>query len=36
MTEEKTWEAYEDGYAAAHFTRLEIVTSEFVDSSEVM
>ncbi len=27
------WEAYEDGYAAAHFTRLEIVTSELVDSS---
>lgn len=28
------WEACEEGYAAAHFTRLEIVTSELMDLSE--
>lgn len=32
--DEDSWEAYEDGYAAANFTRLEIVTSELVDSPE--
>ena len=30
---EDSWEAYEDGYAAAHFTRLEIVSSEFAGAS---
>ena len=29
---EDFWGAYEEGYAAAHFVRLEIVTSELVDS----
>jgi len=29
---EDYWEASEDGYAAAHFTRLEIVASELADS----
>lgn len=32
--DEDSWEACEDGYAAAHFTRLEIITSELVDSPE--
>ncbi len=31
---EDYWEACEEGYAAAHFTRLEIVTSELVASLE--
>jgi len=31
--DEDFWEACEDGYAAAHFTRLEIVTSELADVS---
>lgn len=30
--DEDFWEACEDGYAAAHFTRLEIIISELADS----
>ena len=31
---EDYWEAYEDGYAAGHFSRIEIVTTELRDLSE--